>query len=93
MIKKMDIIHKFDDVFSWLGTFDNMPDREFFGATGPSKVKTAKHFKIPLGKVDQLSFLDKDFYKEQEAEILSFYYESIRETPAFHKWIANKEPF
>ena len=93
MINKIDIIRKFDDVFSWLGTFDKMQDREFFGATGPSKVKTAKHFKIPFGKVDQLSFLDEDFYKEQDAEILNFYYQSIRETPEFHKWISKKEPF
>ena len=92
MVKKKDIIHKFDDVFAWIDTFNKKRDNEFYGATDSSKVETAKHFKIPLGKVDQLSFLDEDFYKEQEAEILNFYYESIRKTPAFHRWISKSEP-
>ena len=93
MIKKNDIINKFDDVFDWLGILSKMHGNEFFEATGSSKVETAKHFKIPLTDVEQLSFLDEEFYKEQEAEILNFYYESIRKTPAFHKWIAKSEPF
>jgi hypothetical protein len=88
MIKKMDFLHKFEDVQSYLGMLSNLPGDELVNVVDDANIKTAEHFKIPLGSFDYRVLMAMGTYDEEIETQLTFFHEYLRNTPAFRQWIS-----
>jgi len=90
MIDKMTLLHKFEDVNVWLGTISYLPGTELLKVTDDAKGKASQHFKIPFELVGEIMRLEEKNYNEEKEQIITFYFEYLRNTQAFRQWFATQ---
>lgn len=86
--KLLDLLHKYEDVQSYLGMLSHLPGNDLINVVADASIKTAEHFKIPLDNFDYTALMALESYDEETEIRLTFFHEYLRNTLAFRQWFS-----
>ena len=86
MTDRLTFLRKYDDVQIWLAMLSFNSEDDFTNVTKAAKIKTAQHFNISANAIFDLTSFQEDNYSASQEAILTYYFEYLRNNPAFGKW-------
>ena len=85
-MNRIDFSYKYIDVHAWLKILAYKSYKEYLLITDKAIAKTAEYFKIPFGRVEKLTVLEKVHFNKEQETLLIYYFEYIRKNQAFQEW-------